>query len=520
MSLTSHIKDVDSPIRHWLDSSLPNLGEALKTLRADMPPDLDARTIRPGAGVPPGTLGTAIDYRIRYHLAVTPSEDFVAAHGAVILLEQHLNEFEPENPALWRDTHSEQSVLRVSGRPSLADPDVAHLAPAAFEALDRLIVDTQPVSRTLDATSEERLDRACAVLALYEEVYRTKRIWPTSPLAKVSMIASAEDVLATIPDSWTDDIAAVCGRLLSQVPLAGETILNPTFALSRGVGGADADLVLGGCLIDIKSTVNPRLDLVWLLQLLGYTLLDSEDEYHIDSLGILLARQALMTRWSLDALLDTAAGSSRRSLERMRADFANLVSTISRPRPTITRIKFPAWIGGGSGPTPPAQLGPHPSTLDVIGLAEAEELTGRSRSVIRRAIADGRLAAIPPKSDHPAGHGSGFRLSRLDVEALFPPKPRPEPHVCGGECAEPNHVSYVAAKVADRESAEAFLRHNFWMGALTVKTCSPSDLPTDGLLSMAVEKYVGFGSVVIPPESPWRTWRVVWQDRAAPRLEN
>jgi hypothetical protein len=74
MSLTSHIKDVDSPIREWLDSSLPNLGEALKTLRADMPRDLDARTIRPGAGVPPGTLGTAIDYRIRYHLAITPSE--------------------------------------------------------------------------------------------------------------------------------------------------------------------------------------------------------------------------------------------------------------------------------------------------------------------------------------------------------------------------------------------------------------------------------------------------------------
>ena len=50
------------------------------------------------------------------------------------------------------------------------------------------------------------------------------------------MRMSAEDVLATIPASWTDDIAAVCGRLLSQVPLTGKAILNPTFALSRGVG--------------------------------------------------------------------------------------------------------------------------------------------------------------------------------------------------------------------------------------------------------------------------------------------
>ena len=105
--------------------------EALKTLRADMPPDLDARTIRPGTGVPPGTLGTAIDYRIRYHLAVTPSEDFVAAHGAVILLEQHLNEFEPQNPALWSfpsSSSAKGAAFAFKYHPSLADPNVAHLA--------------------------------------------------------------------------------------------------------------------------------------------------------------------------------------------------------------------------------------------------------------------------------------------------------------------------------------------------------------------------------------------------------
>jgi hypothetical protein len=533
MSLTSHIKDSSSPIRAWLDSSFPTLVEALNALRADMPSDLDARTIRPVAGVPLSTIGIAIDYRIRYHLAVTPTEDLVAGHGATILLEQHLNEFEPENPALWRDTRTGPDGMQVSGRPLLADPAVAHLAPAAvFQAIDRLVADTQPVGRTLDADTEQRLDRACAVLALYEEVFRTKVVAPTSPLAAISMEASADAVFARIPRSWIDDIAAVCGRLLATVALTGEAILNPTFALSRDVGGADADLVLGGCLIDVKSTLNPRLDPVWLRQLLGYALLDSDNVCHIDSLGVLLARQAVMTRWPLEALLDAAAGSSRPSFETMRADFAGVVSTLGgRPgkgpsgprtassgtRPMIMRIKFPAWITGGSGPTQPTLLGPHPSTLDVIGLAEAEELTGRSRSVIRRVIANGRLAAIPPRSDHPAGYGSGFRISRADVEALFPPKPRPEPHECGGECAKGLHVTYLAAQMADRESAQAFLRHAFWMGALTVRRCVPSDVATEGLLQMAVERYVEYGHVVIPPGSPWTSWRVVWRDRFAAR---
>ena len=146
------------------------------------------------------------------------------------------------------------------------------------------------------------------------------------------MEASADAVFALIPQSWTDDVGAVCSRVLAVVPLTGNAILNPTFALSRGVGGADADLVLGSCLLDIKATVNPRLERSWLLQLLGYTLLDSDDACHIDAVGILLARQAVMAYWPLEPLLDATAGSARPSLGSMRADFARVVSTLSAMR--------------------------------------------------------------------------------------------------------------------------------------------------------------------------------------------
>jgi hypothetical protein len=495
-----------------MEARFPDLGEAITALRVGMPLHLDARTIRPGPGVPPGTVGTAIDYRIRYHLAVTPNEDFIAAHGAEILLERHLNEFDPENAALWRNPLVADG-FRVSGVPSVHDPEVAHLAPAAFfQYLVGLVADIQPVGRALDAASEERLDRACAVLALYEEVFRTGRVWPTSPLASLPIESSVDAVLALIPRSWTEDIANVCTRLLAEVPLRGDAILNPKFASGPGVGGADADLVLGGCLLDIKSTVNPRLDLMWLLQLLGYTLLDSDDAYHIDAVGILLARQAAVTRWPLAALLDATAGPTRPALGEMRAEFADFLSTLSRPRPMVV-IYGPgtaeADAPGNRVPTPPIHVTPHPSTLETLSLDEAAELTGRARSTIRRAIAKGRLVASPPAAAHPAGYGSGFRLPRVAVEALFPPTPeaRAALHECGQECVQRLHVSYLAAQVANRNSAEEFLRQTFHIGELVVQACQLATVATDGLPLM-MPFYVR--GVFVPPDYPWRSWRVAW----------
>ena len=506
MSLTSYLRNPSSPVRRWMEARFPDLGEAIKALRVSMPLDLDARTIQPGHGVPPVTIVTAIDYRIRYHLAVTPNDDLVGGRGAKRLVEQHLNEVDPENPALWRRPAT-VGGLRVSGISSLGDPDLSHLAPAAFfQALGPLLAELQPVGRALDTTSEERLDRACAVLALFEEVFRTGRIWPTSPLRSLPMESSAEAVLALIPRSWTYDIAAVCTRLFAEVPLTGHAILNPTFKSSRDVGGADADLVLERCLLEIKATVKPRLDPMWMLQLLGYVLLDSDDACDIDAVGVLLARQGFMTRWPLDRLLDKAAGSARAPLDEMRADFAAFVSTQLKPKPT-PRVHLP----DPDVKLPEAR--PHPSTLETIGIQEAADLTGRSPATIRRAISDGRLAAVPPASNHPANYGSGFRLSRVDVEAAFPPAPEAL-HVCGQECDGSVHVSYISALAAPRQCAEGFLRDLYRNGAIIVEKCTPARVPVESLPRMKVEKYVRYGWVDVPPGCPWLSWRAVWRGAA------
>jgi hypothetical protein len=61
----------------------------------------------------------------------------------------------------------------------------------------------------------------------------------------------------------------------------------PTFALSRALGGADADLIADRTLWDYKSTASARIarrEDIW--QLAGYLLADTHDRYRLRAVGI------------------------------------------------------------------------------------------------------------------------------------------------------------------------------------------------------------------------------------------
>jgi hypothetical protein len=81
------------------------------------------------------------------------------------------------------------------------------------------------------------------------------------------------------------------------------------FAGSSDVGGADADLILDGLLIDVKGTVAPsRLRKPEFYQLLGYALLDYDDEYGIDRLGFYLPRFGRLITWPVGEYLAMLGG--------------------------------------------------------------------------------------------------------------------------------------------------------------------------------------------------------------------
>jgi hypothetical protein len=73
---------------------------------------------------------------------------------------------------------------------------------------------------------------------------------------------------------------------------------GPDLAGSPDVGGADADLIISGLLIDIKATVAPsRLRKPEFYQLLGYALPDYDDEYRIGALGFYLSQFGRLITW-------------------------------------------------------------------------------------------------------------------------------------------------------------------------------------------------------------------------------
>lgn len=80
---------------------------------------------------------------------------------------------------------------------------------------------------------------------------------------------------------------------------------------------ADADLIAGGTLVEIKTGLGTRrtdgtrragLPRQHLRQLVGYVLHDLDDDYRLHSVGLYQARYATLTIWPLEHLLQRTAG--------------------------------------------------------------------------------------------------------------------------------------------------------------------------------------------------------------------
>lgn len=122
----------------------------------------------------------------------------------------------------------------------------------------------------------------CVILAKMEAVYRSGRDFPNSDIFHVDE-ADVQDL----------------GNLIEVVDLhlftaKKKCILNPTFGQSSlDVGGADADFIIDGVLIDVKTTKFLKFEREHFRQLMGYYILNiREGEIHgeIESLGIYYSR--------------------------------------------------------------------------------------------------------------------------------------------------------------------------------------------------------------------------------------
>jgi hypothetical protein len=177
---------------------------------------------------------------------------------------------------------------------------------------------------TAGRQDEEAVARLCFVAAFFEEIYRTGQIRRSSMFAGATSTTRLADLTAAVPGYVVADLESQ--RRLAGEPLAPFRALpgphkrcGPVFAGSADIGGADADYVLGGLLLDCKAARNPRrLGREELYQLAGYLLLDYDDHFGIDRVGFYLSRQGGLITWPVGEFLRRLG--ARLSLPRLRGE--------------------------------------------------------------------------------------------------------------------------------------------------------------------------------------------------------
>jgi len=193
-------------------------------------------------------------------------------------------------------------------------------------------------------TEPSDLERVCIVLAWCEQLYRSggNALTGTPLLRLREDEAEAAYLLDLVPDHLVNQLAAL-GELAEQrlgpvIAAAGRTTFG--CQLGRPPVSADADLVVGDTLLELKATQGSKqaagyaftVGIALIRQLLGYTLLDFADTFAIRKVGVYAARYGLLWTIRVDRLL-AAVGPFRSDINDLRLAFA-LLWTIGPPART------------------------------------------------------------------------------------------------------------------------------------------------------------------------------------------
>ena len=171
-----------------------------------------------------------------------------------------------------------------------------------FKSLNEATERVQPAKKRLALPEENEVNLHCVILGLCETSFREgKQDWRLTA-AKAQNLS---DLFAIVKPAWLDDMRKLSRAFYDKYNrlLDFPANLNPTFDYSHAVRGADVDLIINDMLIEIKTTVNPRITEKWVWQLLGYALLDQSDQHGVRHVGFYMARQKRLVWWELDNLV-------------------------------------------------------------------------------------------------------------------------------------------------------------------------------------------------------------------------
>jgi hypothetical protein len=314
--LTCEIADVRSPVRQFLNERFTAELRPLQQQYRQAAPSL---IIEPAdkRDANPGTVGTAADWLLRFLLHPQPGLGLPfaglaeCAQAGLGLLSAYAQ------------------VLAAIGISGTAAADGLRSAAGLGNAHTSNCYDGPAAGSTAEP---ELLSRACWATALLTEAFRggadAALRGPLGLLAGKPKPAG-EDLLALAPAAGLDQLrqfrqvftSALVPRLAGR---RGRWAAGPEFTGSALIG-ADADLIAAGLLLELKtSAARFSLPVTDLFQVIGYALLDFDDEFGLTSLGIFSARYGRLTTWEISPLLCHLAGGPV-SLPRVRREFRGIL---------------------------------------------------------------------------------------------------------------------------------------------------------------------------------------------------
>lgn len=191
------------------------------------------------------------------------------------------------------------------------------VAENALEKLPRLL--------RRKAEHEIRVARALLARAIHNHRYPVLLLRSALQLGRLDLVYRAhfiDDAIGTDEDpADVDDLVSLM-RIVPPTLVAPGTqcLLNPVFTKSKYVGGADADLVVGDTLIDVKASKRPTIEKDWFNQILCYYLLYNAAGFSgcasqpaIHRIGLYLARHGISVTWRVadlaaPSVFDEASG--------------------------------------------------------------------------------------------------------------------------------------------------------------------------------------------------------------------
>lgn len=233
-------------------------------------------------------IGSGIDYAFRCYLLPQSPRNWAAFEGLEML-----------NQDDWRGIYSfsdEKCDNIIHNSTVLKEYYNNSLCP---------FIENDPMGQYGDSPQKEEIFfRHCYIAAQMETIFRSGIV---PRFVCETKLNNEEEILSSVPNTCVKDMASIFRSFLkiasSHFADQSKIVTNPKFDGSYIVGGADGDLIYDGCLIEFKTYKDDKLSGEMFHQLLGYYLLDINNSYNINSIGIYSARYAKLYKFPIDEIV-------------------------------------------------------------------------------------------------------------------------------------------------------------------------------------------------------------------------